>query len=314
MQKAYGPVHPNLASVLTSIGSSFLEQRRFVEAEPYFRRALGIFGTALGEDNPTTVIGDINLAHALVGQKRFAEALRHAAPSLEFAQRELPPEHPVTVHALLAVGGCQLGLDRVRESLQSLGRAERLVDKVDAETAALVRFALARALWQSGEDCACAVALAERVRTDAEARGNREALAEGARVAHCTSASGALNAPRPALALPRPLALKLPRTAVSACCLRSEVLRLWDESGSQPLHVVGSRVPCEDALRLLSARGVRRRPDARRRAVDPEATARSDRREGRGHHRIRQPLAEGGAGARRAATATSPTSCSAPPS
>jgi hypothetical protein len=62
--------------------------------------------------------------------------------------------------------------------VQSLERAERLVDKVDPDTAVQVRLALARALWQSGQDRARAVVLAERVRTDAEARANREALAE----------------------------------------------------------------------------------------------------------------------------------------
>jgi hypothetical protein len=71
----------------------------------------------------------------------------------------------------------QLRLDRVREALQSLERAARLADKFDAETALQVRLALARALWQSGADRARAVALAEGVRRDADAHGDREAQA-----------------------------------------------------------------------------------------------------------------------------------------
>jgi len=60
----------------------------------------------------------------------------------------------------------------------ALDRAARRVDKLDAEAARQLRVALAQALWQTGSDRARAVTVAEAVRRDAAAHGDKEALAE----------------------------------------------------------------------------------------------------------------------------------------
>jgi len=72
--KALGPDHPNVGTMLNNLAELYRAQGRLAEAEPLYKRALAITEKALGPDHPDTGASLNNLALLYRAQGRLAEA------------------------------------------------------------------------------------------------------------------------------------------------------------------------------------------------------------------------------------------------
>src|SRR5271170_1153504 len=66
-EKALGPDHPDVATILNNLTRIYQAQGRYTEAEPDFKRALAIWEKALGPDHPNVGSGLNNLAVSVSG-------------------------------------------------------------------------------------------------------------------------------------------------------------------------------------------------------------------------------------------------------
>ncbi|MCP9787362.1 CHAT domain-containing tetratricopeptide repeat protein, partial [Cyanobium sp. N5-Cardenillas] len=89
-----GPEHPNTAQALNNLAFLYVNQGRYGEAEPLYKRALAIFEKALGPEHPNTAPSHYNLARMQLQQRMFPPARelleRLTSAQLTWLLRELP--------------------------------------------------------------------------------------------------------------------------------------------------------------------------------------------------------------------------------
>ena len=74
-EKALGPDHPKIAYPLGGLGSALYEDGKYVEARPYFERALAIWEKGLGPEHPHLIFPLLYLGKCLVGLDDRAAAI-----------------------------------------------------------------------------------------------------------------------------------------------------------------------------------------------------------------------------------------------
>jgi eukaryotic-like serine/threonine-protein kinase len=158
----------NLGYVLGQLG-------RFEEGLLHTQRAITVAEKRLGPDHPILADELCNEGEILNGLGRYDAATKSFTRASRIWERELGPEADGIATALTGLGISYLGQSRMTEALSSLERAMRVRAGGDADPAAVAqtKFALARALWQSGHDLQRARHLATQAR-DAFAKASRE--------------------------------------------------------------------------------------------------------------------------------------------
>ena len=165
-ERALGRDHPdvgisegNLAVVLTALG-------RNQEALEHVDRSIEILENGLGAGHP-------DLATQLNNRGEILNALgrsRDARTSFEKArivwERELGLDNPNLAYALTGIGTSYLSEGDAANAIVPLERAFKIreTNETDPSRRAETRFALARALWESGRDHLRARSLAEQAR------------------------------------------------------------------------------------------------------------------------------------------------------
>jgi tetratricopeptide (TPR) repeat protein len=71
---SYGEHHYLYAVGLSNLASVYMARHEYVRAEQIYRDVIARFTAALSAHHLNTGVAEIKLGHALVGQKRFAEA------------------------------------------------------------------------------------------------------------------------------------------------------------------------------------------------------------------------------------------------
>jgi CHAT domain-containing protein len=74
-EKALGPNHPDVALSLNNLASLYSSQGRYDDAEPLYKRSLGIWEKTLGPDHPSLGFFMDNLAELYRTQGRYADGL-----------------------------------------------------------------------------------------------------------------------------------------------------------------------------------------------------------------------------------------------
>jgi len=206
-EQSRGTDHPSVAQVLNHLGRLALEEGRLDDAQAYLERAVALHEKAFGPDHPQTArsLGYLAAVHEARGDSARAAALwrrdlaaveralgashRDAAIALAglgkavggeegradleraliITERLFGPEHPDLAPAL----GALAALSRPPRSIELLERALRIRERAGVAGSAIAesRFALARALWDSGGDRVRAVALARNAREVARSPG-----------------------------------------------------------------------------------------------------------------------------------------------
>jgi CHAT domain-containing protein len=131
LEKAFGPDHPNVATVLNDLAELHRAQGRYADAEPLYKRSLAIREKALGPDHLDVAASLNNLALIYEAQGRYAEAESLLKQSLAIKEKTFGPEHPyvaIALHNLASIYQAQ-GRYADAESLyeRSLAIAEKLI-------------------------------------------------------------------------------------------------------------------------------------------------------------------------------------------
>jgi tetratricopeptide (TPR) repeat protein len=160
--KAYGPNSSEVARTYWDLAVYFHETKDYERAGESLKSALAIF-RANGEQARSVggVLRDLGVLR--VTQRRYAEAQSLLDEALKLLAPALGKNNPELANPLRMLGEAQLGLHRPREAAHSLQSAldlhpERAFGPLEL---AQVRFDLAKALWESNQERAKAVAIAK---------------------------------------------------------------------------------------------------------------------------------------------------------
>ena len=94
LEKALGPDHPDVAQSLNNLAALYVDQGRYADAEPLYKRALAIREKALGPDHPNVASSLNNLAQLYTTQGRYSEAEPLFKRSVSIFEKALGPDHP----------------------------------------------------------------------------------------------------------------------------------------------------------------------------------------------------------------------------
>lgn len=152
-ERILGKSHPDVAFSLTNLASVLTALGRPEEALALSDRGVQIMEQALGAEHPDTATQWANRAEILNQLGRYVEARRDAERALPVWEKELGPQNANLVFFLGPLGEARLGLGEPAAALTLLERALALAEQhaVRSEIRKL-RFVLARALWQNGQD------------------------------------------------------------------------------------------------------------------------------------------------------------------
>ncbi|MCP3101513.1 tetratricopeptide repeat protein [Myxococcus sp. K15C18031901] len=160
-------LHSNLASL------NFMKKQFGLALEQY-QRSLAIREKLHGPKSPELVPLLRMIGRVHQREEEYPEALPYMQRAVDILMQESEDSTGHWTYALSDLGGLYLRLDRPRDALGVLERADAGWDKaepVSANTTTLIRFNLARALWDANTDRTRAVRLA----LEARAMAAREA-------------------------------------------------------------------------------------------------------------------------------------------
>jgi tetratricopeptide (TPR) repeat protein len=173
-EKLVGPEAPDVGTCLEMLGTTLREAGRFDESLEVLRRSLRIRQKQLPAHDPQLGMIHQELAGTLSALGRHAEALGTWRSALEDLEPALGPDHPDVGRALTGLGRSLLAMHDARAALVPLERAVALWDRAkgspDRVEAAHARFALARALMETGGDAPRATRLARQAQEVLAAR------------------------------------------------------------------------------------------------------------------------------------------------
>jgi tetratricopeptide (TPR) repeat protein len=151
----------NLAGVLFQLG-------RVDEAVKRSEHALSILGNALGPDHPRLAYLLSDSADLMIAKGRYQEAKSAAERALDIWNRDLEPGNTMLVYALVPLGRSLAELGEPGKAIPILERAIVLgaVKNPDHMLLGEARFALARALRETGDESARARRMAEQADDD----------------------------------------------------------------------------------------------------------------------------------------------------
>jgi tetratricopeptide (TPR) repeat protein len=163
-----GADHPDVAISLNSYGTALHETGASQPGLEALERATTIMEKAYGGGYRYVGMTMSNQGEILNALSRQKEALPLFRKALDIVSADMDPKSGWLAFPLTGLGRSLLGLGRAREAVAPLERALAIRDR--DETLPLprgeTRFALARALWESGGDRARALTLAASARDE----------------------------------------------------------------------------------------------------------------------------------------------------
>jgi tetratricopeptide (TPR) repeat protein len=185
------PESVEVAVSLEDLGSMLSKKGEHALAVASFARARAILEKTAGKDDQTLAVNHEVLGEDLARAGKHAQAIEAFQLDLAISERAGPTDRSVAP-PLVKIGTSRLALGAAREAIKPLQRAVAILQthQGDPRSLAEARFALARALWQVGEDRPQAVALARKARdgfAGAGAAGRMDARASSAWLAAHTT-------------------------------------------------------------------------------------------------------------------------------
>jgi CHAT domain-containing protein len=129
MEKAYGPVHRDVAGALNNLALLYGDQGRDAEAEPLYKRAIAIQEKVFGLDSSEAAPELNNLAALYQRQERYADAEPLFKRALAIREKSLPRDHPDLAQSLNNLATLYEKLDRHADSEPLFKRALSIYEK-----------------------------------------------------------------------------------------------------------------------------------------------------------------------------------------
>jgi tetratricopeptide (TPR) repeat protein len=107
---------PRLRLTLNNLAETYREQKKYSEAEPFFRRVLERDERVLGPEHPNVAASLNNLANNYRVLGKYAEAEPLYKRALEIWKRILGPEHPLVFHVQEGYAELLRKTERVEEA------------------------------------------------------------------------------------------------------------------------------------------------------------------------------------------------------
>ncbi|KAH7008703.1 hypothetical protein EDB80DRAFT_751332 [Ilyonectria destructans] len=120
---ALGPDHTSTLYTANKLGSIYLRQGKFKEAEDMYERALEGYEKALGPDHISTLRTVNNLGNLYQHQSKFEEAEKMYKRALEGKEKALGPHHTLTLTTVNNLGSLYLNQDKFKEAEKMCKRA-----------------------------------------------------------------------------------------------------------------------------------------------------------------------------------------------
>jgi tetratricopeptide (TPR) repeat protein len=121
-EKAAGPEHPAVATLLNNLGQVAKVTGRYAEAEPLIRRSLAIREKVLGQDHPDVARSLNNMADLYERQNRYADAEPLYRRALSIRERAVGLDHPETATSTNNFANLLRLEGRVNDALPLLAR------------------------------------------------------------------------------------------------------------------------------------------------------------------------------------------------
>lgn len=165
-ERVLPPGSPDLAESLIAMGEALFAGGDIDAALTMNLRAREIYIRAYGEGSPWLAKALSNRGEYLVADGKPAEAIQFFSDALARWEPQLGADHPFLAYPLTGLGVASSKLGRFAEAVPPLERALRIREahEPNQRQVADTRFALGRALWESGGDRARAIQLAEAAR------------------------------------------------------------------------------------------------------------------------------------------------------
>ncbi len=151
-ERVLGNDHPDVAFSLANLADTLNSIGRSNEALELSNRGVEILSRTFGASHPRLVAQLANRAEILNRLGRHEEARRDAERAVAVQRGEAGPEVNL-IYALAPLGEAELGLGHATRAIAPLRQALQLAEQsAVADELPRLRFALARALWESGRD------------------------------------------------------------------------------------------------------------------------------------------------------------------
>ncbi|HVS02444.1 MAG TPA: tetratricopeptide repeat protein, partial [Thermoanaerobaculia bacterium] len=152
-ERLLGRDHPDVGTSVNNLGEVLRLVGRPAEAVPLFERALAVWSAALGEDHPWVAEALDGRGAALRDLGRYSAAAADHRRALALREARFGTSHPRLAYSLTGLGRALLGVGAAAAARPHLERALALRSDAEADPAEIAesRFALAAALWESGD-------------------------------------------------------------------------------------------------------------------------------------------------------------------
>jgi len=165
-ERTRGKSHPNVASAHRTLAFVLIRLGQYERAHEQVQAAIKIWTNAYGPEHPEVAEALDTLSVILHLDGLEAESLVEAQKALALKTKVWGAENTNVSYSMINVGQALLGLKKYPEALSYLAKAAKMQEdaKVSSEELAEVRFAYARALWETKKDRNRALVLAAQAR------------------------------------------------------------------------------------------------------------------------------------------------------
>lgn len=174
-EKVLGPEHPEIADHLNVLGLVLQGMEQYAQAKALHERALSISERSQNTDPFRLSETLTSLGRALVHLGNFEEANLRFDRARTLLERTFGQAHPKLAEVYLGMGELLLARAKPAEAVPQL---ERALTMAPGRLRAEAQFALAQALWNSGQDRSRALALAQSAHKHYQDISNGPKLAE----------------------------------------------------------------------------------------------------------------------------------------
>jgi eukaryotic-like serine/threonine-protein kinase len=171
-----GPLHPEMAIRHATLSRAYRESGDLERALTQAQAAVALRQRLFGPEHPSVADALDAVGMCLLSQRRFDEALRSFQEALALKERALGPRHSDLSFSYDGIGQALLGLGRAAEAIRPLEQALSFTD-IEPDALGESGFALARSLWEAGQERARVWQVADTARERLVRAGRQERAA-----------------------------------------------------------------------------------------------------------------------------------------